>query len=207
MKRKKTYGKEEQFVRAAEDTRIPAGHTTFARVKGSFDKDTEYLLEKNLIAGNDETFLTIPNALFSGNNPFVPISNTSTHPKIIRKGEVLGARVVAKDFFDKPKDLKQLQDFHQIASRVATMAEIQHELHHKGPPPSPPTQASTSDPPAPPAPQSGREENNESDDNWGPKTAEMPDVTVYPSDQLRDILDIGSLPEHLQQEAWEMLEK
>ncbi|KAF8990851.1 hypothetical protein BDZ89DRAFT_974142, partial [Hymenopellis radicata] len=49
-------------------------------------------------------------------------------------------------------------------------------------------------------------ETNE-DEEIGPKTAAMPDPTVYPAHNLRDLIDIGTIPEHLQEEAWNILEK
>ncbi|KAJ7444690.1 hypothetical protein FB451DRAFT_1413084 [Mycena latifolia] len=47
---------------------------------------------------------------------------------------------------------------------------------------------------------------DESED-YGPKTAAMPDATVYPSEKMRELLDIGTLPDHLKAKAWEMLER
>jgi hypothetical protein len=47
---------------------------------------------------------------------------------------------------------------------------------------------------------------DESED-YGPKTATMPDAMVYPSAEMEQLLDIGSLPEHLKHEAWSMLKK
>ena len=35
----------------------------------------------------------------------------------------------------------------------------------------------------------------------------MPDPTVYPSDQLEELIDVGTLPEHLKKDAWAMLQK
>ncbi|KAI0056585.1 hypothetical protein BV25DRAFT_1777722, partial [Artomyces pyxidatus] len=40
-----------------------------------------------------------------------------------------------------------------------------------------------------------------------PKTAEMADPTIYPSSRLRELLDVGTLPEELKEQAWEMLER
>jgi len=45
------------------------------------------------------------------------------------------------------------------------------------------------------------------DKSFGPKTTEMPDLTEYTSDKMRDFIDIGSLPKHLKDKAWQMLEK
>jgi hypothetical protein len=44
-------------------------------------------------------------------------------------------------------------------------------------------------------------------EDYGPKTAAMPELTEYPSAKMKELLDIGSLPEHLKERAWRMLEK
>jgi hypothetical protein len=47
----------------------------------------------------------------------------------------------------------------------------------------------------------------EESEDYGPKTAAMPDNTIYPSDEMRELLDMGSLPPHLHEKAWSMLRK
>ena len=44
-------------------------------------------------------------------------------------------------------------------------------------------------------------------EQFGPKTAELPDPTTYPSHKMEEYLDVGSLPENLREKAWEMLRK
>ena len=44
------------------------------------------------------------------------------------------------------------------------------------------------------------------DDEVGPKTGALPDSMIYPSEKIREVLDVGDLPEHLQESAWKMLE-
>lgn len=45
------------------------------------------------------------------------------------------------------------------------------------------------------------------EDQWGPKTAEMPDPQTYSSEDMENLLDVGSLPEHLREKAWAMLKR
>ncbi|KAF8999740.1 hypothetical protein BDZ89DRAFT_899661, partial [Hymenopellis radicata] len=40
-----------------------------------------------------------------------------------------------------------------------------------------------------------------------PKTAEVPDPTVYASEELRTLIDIGTVPDSLKEESRQMLEK
>ncbi|PBK66626.1 hypothetical protein ARMSODRAFT_890273, partial [Armillaria solidipes] len=44
-------------------------------------------------------------------------------------------------------------------------------------------------------------------DEYGPKTAALPEDEIYPSSQIKELIDIGNLPEHLSNRAWAMLEK
>ncbi|PBK98141.1 hypothetical protein ARMGADRAFT_920660, partial [Armillaria gallica] len=46
-----------------------------------------------------------------------------------------------------------------------------------------------------------------STDKGGPKTADLPDPKLYPSSQLRELLDVGELPVHLEEKTWSMLTK
>ena len=44
-------------------------------------------------------------------------------------------------------------------------------------------------------------------EQFGPKTAELPDPTTYPSHKMEEYLDVGSLPENLREKAWKMLRR
>ncbi|KAF9025709.1 hypothetical protein BDZ89DRAFT_953563, partial [Hymenopellis radicata] len=56
-------------------------------------------------------------------------------------------------------------------------------------------------------PASETEPDEDRDEEYGPKTAAMPDPTVYPSAKIREVLDVGDLPEDQKEAAWTMLEK
>jgi len=53
------------------------------------------------------------------------------------------------------------------------------------------------------SPSEGEEEQEE----YGPKTAAMPDPTIYSLSQLEELIDMGTLLEHLKEVAWAMLRK
>ena len=44
-------------------------------------------------------------------------------------------------------------------------------------------------------------------EDYGLKTAAMPDLTKYPSSRMEEFIDVGSLLEHLKEKAWEMLHR
>jgi hypothetical protein len=58
-----------------------------------------------------------------------------------------------------------------------------------------------------PDPDGSLPNNSDEEEEYGPKTAAMPDSTVYPSARMEELLDVGSLPEDLKRKAWEMLKR
>ena len=79
-------------------------------------------------------------------------------------------------FFDMPNPVEEMEKFKAVMDTICTVISLQ-ALQDDNQPES---------------------VENETED-YGPKTAAMPDPTVYLSDQLEDLIDVGSLPEHLQQ--------
>ncbi|KAJ7832701.1 hypothetical protein B0H13DRAFT_1914903 [Mycena leptocephala] len=56
-----------------------------------------------MIANADDTFFSIPNTLITARKPVVPVSNLSSRPRYIRKGEIVGELTDPGDFFDVPR--------------------------------------------------------------------------------------------------------
>lgn len=46
---------------------------------------------------------------------------------------------------------------------------------------------------------------DEASESYGPKTAEMPDLTEFPSSCMKEFIDVGSLPDYLHEKAWNMI--
>ena len=99
----------------------------------------------------------------------------SSQPRFIRKGEVLATIVDPAQYFDIPRDADQWHEMSRKAEALSAIITATSEGVDTEP------------------------------EEYGPKTAAMPDPTIYPSSQMKDLLDVGSLPEHLQDEAWRML--
>jgi len=76
--------------------------------------------------------------------------------------------------------LWELKHFQEMAKKIRTVIAVQmNSEDHKD--------------------QEGEEE------EYGLKTAAMPDPTIYPSSQLEDLIDVSSLPDYLKDQAWAML--
>ena len=105
----------------------------------------------------------------------IPIANPSSQLRFIRKGEVLATIADLSQYFNTPQNAEQ---WREMAGKAEALAAII-------------TTAS--------------EDKVVEAEDYGPKTAAMPDPTIYPSSQMKELLDVGSLPKHLQERAWQML--
>ncbi|KAF9022530.1 hypothetical protein BDZ89DRAFT_956515, partial [Hymenopellis radicata] len=90
------------------------------------------------------------------------------------------------------------------ADLIASVIEVQLQEDADREAQSAETNASAKDPVAEPA--SASETEDDKDEEYGPKTAAMPDPTVYSSSKIREVLDVGDLPEDQKEAAWNMLE-
>jgi hypothetical protein len=89
-RQKKKFGTDQRTVRAAEDYRLRPDECRRIRVEGHFEENKTWLVEKNMIASANDSPFVVPNVLISASDPWVPISNPSPHPKLIRKGDIIG---------------------------------------------------------------------------------------------------------------------
>jgi len=106
------------------------------------------------------------------------------HPQYICKGEIIGTLMDPASFFDMPKSVEEWEKLQAAADVICTVILLQtHQEEDK----------------------SGQSEDKQ--ENYGPKTAAMLDPTIYSSEQLEELIDVGSLPEHLKEQAWTMLRK
>ena len=184
-RRKVKFGLEEKTVRAAEDYRLKPHESKPIRVEGQLGEDREWLIQKNLLTNANDSFFAVPNVLISAAHPWVPVANPTDHPRYIRKGEIIGSICDPREYFDSPSSPEELVRFREAAEKIRTVIAVQikeEELKN----------------------QAGEDTEPE---EYGPKTAAMPDPTIYPSSQLEDLIDVGSLPEYLKERAWSMLRK
>jgi hypothetical protein len=195
-------GEELCTIRAAEDYEIWSHECKNIKVEGNFATDCKWLVEKNLITNKNDTFLAVLNVLISSRNPIVPVSNPSDHPCFIRKGEIIGSICDPSSFLDSPSSPEHLAEMQKSAEALAAMIHV--NMESSSPQASSPggeTESTEN------SNQTETKEDNIGDDDYGPKTAAMPDPTIYPSSKIRELIDVGSLPEHLHEKAWDMLEK
>lgn len=191
---KAKFGQEEKVVRAKEDTRLRPHECKSIQVEGQLGDDPDWIVTKNLLSGADNTYFAVPNTLISATNPWVPVSNPSDRPRFIRKGEIIRVLSDPAEYFDHVKAMSDWEAHAKHADAIAAIIQIQMDEDRKAREPKEAVQSNDE------AAQSQEGE------DFGPKTAEMPDITEYPSSRMKDFIDVGSLPDHLKDKAWTMLE-
>ncbi|KAF7793557.1 hypothetical protein EIP86_004671 [Pleurotus ostreatoroseus] len=209
-----------------EDVKIPAGigkMVTFSRIPDAFPT-SEWMIERLLVIDKKEAYLTVPSALISSHTLRISVANPSNRPRILRKGKTLGT-LLPVTMLDKLRSvdhwiaMKNNADhysalvgamqkvggprgslFHEEAVGVEKslmtsleprtararvfVVETDGTVHQTT------LQDSNLATELPPPSNPGR-----------PKTAEVPNSTVYPSADIENILDVGQLPEHLKIKA------
>ena len=196
-RQKSKFGKDERVVRAKEDYCLRPHKCKPIQVEGQLGEDKDWLVSKNLLSGADDTYFAVPNTLISAANPWVPVTNPSDRPRYIRKGEIIGVLSDPSEFFDHVSTLSDWEERSKHADAIASIIRIQLDADRQDREGKTATKTEASN----------MESSPPLDESFGPKTAEMPDLTEYPSTRMKDFIDVGSLPDHLKDKAWCMLEK
>ena len=189
-------------VRAAEDYKIRPHECKHIRVEGQLGEDRDWLVSKNLLAGADDSYFVVPNTLISASNPWVPVANPSDRPRYVRKGEVIGVLSNPEEYFDHVKTLADWEKHCKHAEAIESIIRIQmandnglmNAAAHLN------EAIKTEE-------DRKRCDSDDHSESFGAKTAEMPDLTTFPSSRMKDFIDVGSLPDHLHKKAWNMLER
>jgi hypothetical protein len=184
---------EQTIVRAKQDYTIRPNECRLIEVTGAFEVEGEWLIEKNILPSNDGDPLIVPNVLISASDPRIPVSNTSSRPKKISKGDVIAMKHDPSNYLDTPASEEERSRLEAHANAIRAIINSQLDTDSKA------SETGTEE-----APEADHQ-SNESEEPYGPKTAEMPDPTIYPSEKMEELLDVGDLPPHLHDKAWAML--
>ena len=133
-RQKKKFGVDKRTVRAAEDYHLRPDECRQIKVEGHFEDDKTWLVEKNLLASANDSPFVVPNVLISASDPWVPISNPSPHPKLIRKGDIIGYLSDPQEYFDAPLTPEGLDKLTKSAQAVAAIIAISTEKLHQSSP-------------------------------------------------------------------------
>lgn len=229
-RRRLRLGDSGRTIRADGDYLIKAHETKVVRIEGDFGEDREWLVESNMIANADDSFFGVANTLITARKPAVPVSNLSNRPRFILRGEILGRLTDPEKFFDTPSSKEELEELRKKTVFIGTVLEANlAETESGSGRPEKETRNSrirtdfgSGVPPMEENVKNGGyirdeagrlrdlgplDDNLEESEDYGPKTAAMPDATIYPSERMQELLDIGSLPEDLKEKAWCILKR
>ncbi|GJF00794.1 polyprotein [Phanerochaete sordida] len=218
-RRNRAAAKRREEVLLREDTVVPPGTVRLVAVDMDAEFGQDWLVEKSLIEASPGRHLAVPNCLVSADDPRIPLTNPTDEPLKLAAGTVLGLKKDPTAYFDTPQSLSQLERMLHDAARIAALAQATHPMpggaEERGATEADSADAAkeaqyaSGDPRVADVYTQGRkpESASEAEEEWGPKTAEAPDPTIYPSEKMQEILDVGAVPEHLKEKVWEMLRR
>jgi len=161
--------------------------------RGAPKGDTMYLKATPLKRGGD-SFISALHGLVDlddGGIGQVKIANTTKRAILLRSGELIGRLSKAKEAL-KSKEQISKEELGKFTARAAQLAVLVPTLNHAQPgvanSPSAPMDAELQPPAV-------------AENTWGPKTSDPGPDQVYPSDKLRDIIDVDPELEPSQREA------
>ena len=163
--RAKTKGsaKKQSEVLASEDTLIQPYSVRNVAISAAFEGREDWIVEKIIIGTDDQNIMAAPTTWITVSCPYIPIANTSPHPRYIRTGEVVGYLIDPETSLDKPKDENCYNKM--AASAEAFKKTIVGTLKAQD--------LATAENPAADTP--GHDDCFEDDTSWGPKTTAVPE--------------------------------
>ncbi|KAJ3473679.1 hypothetical protein NLI96_g12880 [Meripilus lineatus] len=209
-KKKAAINRDQKLVRAAEDVRIPAHTSKQIRVRGYFDKEKEWMIERTILQVDETHNLVVPNSLISSSNPVVPVANASNRPLWVRKGEIVGTLLDPESELDRPSTVAELEELEKRTAKTALLVKLQSALskdspQYEGKTPEEARRAFVVE--ADGTTHRARVTTKMEEEDYGPKTAAVPESEIIPSKELEEILDVGDLPDELKPRVWEMLRR
>jgi hypothetical protein len=202
-RRKRARERSPLVVRASEDFSVEAASVRTVKVEAlalDMADGREWLVERHLTSGGEEStdeLLAIPPTLITAGDAYVPIANTSQRKLNVKKGDVLGRLADPASYFDAPESEEALLAMEEHARKIGAFINVRLE-NEKMPADHGRAQASSA---------LGTVADPEDEEPYGPKTAELPDNTTYPSVNMEEIMDVGDVPEELKPSIWAMLRK
>ncbi|KAI0788964.1 hypothetical protein BC629DRAFT_1271364, partial [Irpex lacteus] len=105
-RRSRAAKKQARTAVVAEDVRIPPHTCVNVAVNCSFEDSDVWLVEKAMVGDDRVVPLVIPNVLIGRDYARVPVTNTTTRTRWLRKGETLADLRDPRAYFDQPRSAK-----------------------------------------------------------------------------------------------------
>jgi hypothetical protein len=110
-------------VLAAQDVLIAVGTVHNVLITGPFEGRDEWLVEKVVIATEDESVMAAPTTFIKSSMPILPIANPSTRPRYIRAGDVVGKLHDPSTYADSPKTVEEEEKYAASAEALARVID------------------------------------------------------------------------------------
>jgi hypothetical protein len=170
---------EPSYARAAQDVEIKPSLCKVLIV-GEFGKCEVWIVDQLTIGMKDGDFYGTAMSLVGSKDPFIHVANVMSKSRIICKGKILGILLDPNLYWDSKstaEEDKHCIAFVNIIHKLAKGSAAEHENLQKPLKfPDQPFEELSS---------------LESETNWGPKTAETPEVKTYASTDIESIIDIA----------------
>lgn len=208
-------------ARVGKDVRIPPHHCVNVPVSCPPVEGSTWYVEKSMVGDDRIAPLVIPNVLIPSVNGRIPVSNTTSQPGMLRKGEILAELVDPGTLLDRPRSAQSWAEMSNAARRTAALIEAtQGARASEGPAMKGRVFLGKEDgsfervranlASSDPITETKRDPvvlEDATEESWGPKTAEVPDPTIYPSKDLENLIDVAEVPESIRPRIWEMLRR
>ncbi|KIY61442.1 hypothetical protein CYLTODRAFT_362874 [Cylindrobasidium torrendii FP15055 ss-10] len=105
-------------VRATKDVILKAHTCVNVEVEGHFRTTETLVVEKGMLELKNGEYLAVPNVLIDAARPVIPIANTSSIPRRIRKGEAVAWVNSANEEIDRPQSQVMLAEMQAYATAL-----------------------------------------------------------------------------------------
>ncbi|KAI0825916.1 hypothetical protein BC629DRAFT_1257812, partial [Irpex lacteus] len=128
-RRSRAAKKQARTAVVAEDVRIPPHTCVNVAVNCSFEDSDVWLVEKAMVGDDRVVPLVIPNVLIGRDYARVPVTNTTTRTRWLRKGETLADLRDPRAYFDQPRSAKHWAEMATGADRIAALSSVLREVN------------------------------------------------------------------------------
>lgn len=206
--RKAAARRDAKVAKLSNNVRIPPRTCINVHVECGSEGSGTWLVEKNMTGDDRVVPLVIPNVLIPSQGARIPVSNPGNVARFLRKGEVIASLADPEEFLDGARSQSEREEMSKGASRTALLVRALQAAHdddgerifmvdlegvarevRAG------------------AKEEGVERDVGDEESWGPKTAEVPDPTIYKSEDIEKLIDVGDVPPDLKPRVWEMLKR
>lgn len=183
-------------VLADEDVLIAAGSVHNVRVNAPFEGRSDWLVEKVVIGMEEGSLLSAPTTWVNSKHPYLPVANPGVRPWYIRTGDIIGYLLNPEEDLDRPRTEEEWAKYAASADSIRAMVEGTLRAQDLADAPPKNNFVPTGD------------DKLEGEENWGPKTTEVPDPDPVTGIDVTELVNLGEdIPDDIRPRLEEVLRK